>query len=170
MPDSMQECPMREWLNRHWVAGGLCAAILLTLLMPIRAVCTNILHFAARVVVTSEDALHRPRGVERREGTADDHFHADHGSLAAALRPPASEPRPTHRRRDRRHRPRSPSLDGAWVARQDENGCRLSRCDGTHGAGTPTGGAQSYGDGCRSSRHCSGSCSPCCKRPGFASA
>jgi hypothetical protein len=62
-----------------------------------RAVCTNILHFPARVVVTSEDALHRPRGVEGREGTADDHFHADHGSLAAALRPPASEPRPTHR-------------------------------------------------------------------------
>ena len=82
---------------------------------------TNILHFAARVVVTSEDALplHRARGVERGEGTADDHFHAEHGSLAAALRPPASESRPTHRRRDRRYRPRSPSLDGAGVAWHD---------------------------------------------------
>jgi hypothetical protein len=41
--------------------------------------------------------LHRPRGVERRVRTADDHPHADHGPPAAALRPPASASRPTHR-------------------------------------------------------------------------
>src|SRR2546427_3997667 len=80
-----------------------------------RAVPTDILHSPARVVVTPADAPHRPGGVERREGTADDHFHADHGPPAAALRPPASESRPTHRERDRRHGPRSPSLDGAWT-------------------------------------------------------
>jgi len=28
---------MQEWLNRHWVAAGLCGAILLTSLMPIVA-------------------------------------------------------------------------------------------------------------------------------------
>jgi len=48
-------------------------------------------------------APHRPRGVERREGTADDHLHADHGPPAAPLRPPASESRPTDGGRDRRH-------------------------------------------------------------------
>ena len=42
-----------------------------------RAVRTDILHFAARVVVTSAGTLtHRPQGVERREETADDRFHA----------------------------------------------------------------------------------------------
>src|SRR5438128_2163018 len=81
---------------------------------------TDILHLPARVVVTPADAPHRPRGVERREGTADDHFHAEHGPSAAALRPPASESRPTHRGRDRRHGPRSPSLDGAGVAWRDD--------------------------------------------------
>src|SRR2546421_4144640 len=44
---------------------------------------------------SAPDSLAR-RGVERRVGTADDHFHADYGSPAAALRPPASESRPTH--------------------------------------------------------------------------
>jgi hypothetical protein len=50
-----------------------------------RAVCTNILFSCAscRHVRGRSPALHRPRGVERREGTADDHVHADHGSLAA---------------------------------------------------------------------------------------
>src|SRR5713101_5449902 len=89
------------------------------------AVPTDILHFPARVVVTPADAALRPRGVERREGTADDHFDADHGPPAAALRPPASESRPTHRVRDCRHGSRSPSLDGAWVAWRgaDGRGC-----------------------------------------------
>lgn len=49
-----------------------------------RAGPTDIRHFAARVVVTPADAAHRPRGVELREGTADDHFHADDGPPAAA--------------------------------------------------------------------------------------
>jgi aryl-alcohol dehydrogenase-like predicted oxidoreductase len=40
---------------------------------------------SSRHVRGRSPALHRPGGVERREGTADDHFHADHGSLAAAL-------------------------------------------------------------------------------------
>ena len=52
-------------------------------------------------------------------GTTDDHFHAHHGPPAAALRPPASESRPTHGGCDHRHGPRNPSLDGPWVARQD---------------------------------------------------
>jgi hypothetical protein len=95
-----------------------------------RAVPTDILHFRARVLVTPEDAPHRSRGVERRKGRADDHFHADHGPLAAALRPPASESRPTHRRRDRRHGPRSPSLDGAWVARTGKGTSRVYRTSG----------------------------------------
>ena len=96
------------------------------------AVRTDIRHFPARVVVTSEDALHRPRGLEQREGTVDDHAHADHGSLAAALRPPASESRPTHRRRDRRHGPRSPPLDGACVAPRDADSGGRSGCPGPH--------------------------------------
>src|SRR6516165_4866280 len=95
-----------------------------------RAVPVDILHFRARVVVTPEDAPHRLPRVERREGRADDHFHADHGPLAAALRPPAPESRPTHRGRDRRHGPRSPSLDGAWLAYRDADGRGVSRCGG----------------------------------------
>jgi hypothetical protein len=31
MPDSKQECPTQEWLNRHWVPAALCAAILFSL-------------------------------------------------------------------------------------------------------------------------------------------
>ena len=87
-------------------------------------------------------APHRPRGVERREQTADDHVHADHGPPAAALRPPASASRPTHRRRDRRHGPRRPSLDGAWVAGRGADGRGLSGWCGPHGAGAPTGGPE----------------------------
>src|SRR6266849_10717910 len=97
------------------------------------AVPTDILHFPARVVVTPADAPHRPQGAAQREGTADDHFHADHDPHAAALRSPASESRPTHRGRDRRHGPRSPSLDGSWVAPRGADGRRLSGC-GPHGA------------------------------------
>ena len=88
------------------------------------------------------DAPHRPRGVERREETADDRFHADHGPPAAALRPPPSASRPTHRGRDRRHGPRSPSLNGAWLAGRGADGRGLSGCGGPHGAGAPTGGPE----------------------------
>ena len=77
---------------------------------------TDILRFAARVVVTPADAPPRPRGIEGREETADDHVHADHGPFAAALRSPASESRPAHWGHHRRHRARRPSVDGAWVA------------------------------------------------------
>ena len=89
---------------------------------------TDILHLPARVVVTAADRLTStdgpqcPRGVERRKRTADDHPHDDHGAPSAALRPPASGSRPTHRGRDRRHGPRGPSLDGAWVARRSADG------------------------------------------------
>ena len=38
----------------------------------------DLLHFPARVLVTPADAPRRPRGVERREETADDHVPADH--------------------------------------------------------------------------------------------
>ena len=85
---------------------------------------------------------HRPRGVERREETADDRFHADHGPPAATLRPPPSASRPTHRGRDRRHGPRSPSLDGAWLAGRGADGRGRSGCGGPHGAGAPTGGPE----------------------------
>jgi hypothetical protein len=67
-------------------------------------------------------------------GTVDDHFHVDHGPPAAALRPPASASRPTHRRHHRRHGPRSPALDGTWVAWRGAHGRRLSRCCAPHGA------------------------------------
>ena len=36
---SLQERSAQEWLNRHWVAAAVCAAILLTVLMPILARC-----------------------------------------------------------------------------------------------------------------------------------
>ena len=102
----------------------------------VRAVFTDILHLPARVVVTaadhltSADAPQCPRGVERRERTADDHPHDDHGPPSAALRPPASGSRPTHRGRDHRHGPRGPSLDGPWVARQGAEGRGEPRRDG----------------------------------------
>ena len=101
------------------------------------AIPTDILHFPARVVATAADAPHRPRGVERHEGTADDHVHADHGPPAAPLRPPPSESRPTHRERDHRHGSRSPSLDGPWVARQGTEGRGEPGRDGPERAGPP---------------------------------
>jgi hypothetical protein len=67
------------------------------------AVPTDLRHSPTRVVVTPADAPNRPRGVERREATADDHFHADHGPPAAPLGPPASESPPTYRGRDHGH-------------------------------------------------------------------
>jgi Transposase len=70
--------------------------------------------------------VHRPQGVEPREETADDRLHADYGPPATALRPPPSRSRPTHQGRDRRHGPRSPSLDGAWLAGRRTDGRRLS--------------------------------------------
>jgi hypothetical protein len=83
----------------------------------IGAVPTDILHSPARVVVMSgSDA---PIVLEELSGvmkTADDCVHADHGRPAAALRPPPSESRPTHRRRDRRHETRSPcSTTRGWL-------------------------------------------------------
>ena len=80
-----------------------------------RAVSTDILHFPARVVVTPARTL--PIVLEELSGVeaADDHAHADLGPSAAALRPPASEPRPAHGRRDHCHGSRGPSLDGTWV-------------------------------------------------------
>jgi hypothetical protein len=51
-----------------------------------RAVPTDIiLNFSARVVVTPTNAPHRPRGIERRERTADDHRHDDHAPSATTL-------------------------------------------------------------------------------------
>ena len=47
---------------------------------------------------------------------ADDQVHADLGPSSAALRPPASESRPPHRERDRRHEPRRSPLDArGWL-------------------------------------------------------
>ena len=65
----------------------------------IRAVCTDIRHFPARVVVTAVDHLRSAdarnvRGVERRQRTAHDHRHDNNGPPSAALRPPASGSRP----------------------------------------------------------------------------
>jgi hypothetical protein len=85
---------------------------------PSGAVCSDILHLPARVLVTVADRPRCPRGVERRERTADDDPHDDHGAPSAALRPPASGSRPPHRGRDHRHRSRDPSLDGrGWLGR-----------------------------------------------------
>src|ERR1700676_3974858 len=101
-----------DWI-RFWPMMSVLVSLLLTLRRAIR---TDILLFPEQVLVTPADAPHRPRGVERRRETADDQVHADHGPSSAALRPPASASRSPHRERDRRHRPRRPSLDGAWVA------------------------------------------------------
>src|SRR6202140_178048 len=111
-------------------------------LVQLRAVRTDLPHFPARVVVTPADAPHRFRGVERREETADDQVHADHGPSAAALRPPASASRTAHRRRDRRHGSRRPPLDGAWLAGCGADGRGLFGWCGPHGAGAPTGGPE----------------------------
>ena len=64
----------------------------------------------------------RPRRVERGEEAADDRFHTEYGTPATALRPPPSAPRPTHRRHDRRHGPRHPSLNGVWLAGRGADG------------------------------------------------
>jgi hypothetical protein len=85
-------------------------------------VSTDILHFSARVVVTPADAFvkadasHRSRGVERHEGTADDHFHTDHSPPAARLRPPATEFSSSASGTGPSPRTSESSLDGAWVA------------------------------------------------------
>ena len=82
-----------------------------------RAVSTDILHLPARVVVTAADRLTSadgpqcPRVVERRQRTADDHPHDDHGAPSAALRPSASGSRPGHRGRGHRHGSRGSSLE-----------------------------------------------------------
>ena len=60
----------------------------------------------------------------------------------AALRPPPSRSRSTHRGRDHRHGPRSPSLDGAWLAGRGADGRGLSGGCGPHGAGAPTRGPE----------------------------
>jgi hypothetical protein len=75
--------------------------------------------------------------VERRKRTADDHVHVDDGPSAAALRPAASESRPTHRGRDHRHGSRGPALDGPWVARQRTKGRRKPGRDEPEDIGTP---------------------------------
>jgi len=75
-------------------------------------------------------------------GVTDHHFHAEHGPHATPIRSPASESRPTHRGRDRRHQPRSPPLDGAGMARRAVDGRGLSGRGGSHRAGPPTGGPQ----------------------------
>jgi hypothetical protein len=49
------------------------------------------------------------------------------------LRPRASEYRPTHQRRDRRHGPRRPSLDGRWMAARGADRRDLPGCGG-HGS------------------------------------
>jgi hypothetical protein len=58
------------------------------------------------------------------------------------LRPPASEPRPAHGRRDHRHGPRRPSLHGAWLVECGADRRGLSGCGGPRGAGAPTGGLE----------------------------
>ena len=62
------------------------------------AVTPDILDFAARVVVTpAHGSPSFLRSSARSDGTGDDRFHVNPRPLAAALRPPASESRPTHR-------------------------------------------------------------------------
>ena len=111
--------------------------------MSSRAVSTDILHLPARVVVTAADRLSSangpqcPRGVERRERTADDHPDDDHGPPSAALRPSASGSRSRHRERNHRHGSRGPSLDGPRVAQPDTEGRGEPGRDGAQGIGTP---------------------------------
>ena len=99
---------------------------------------------------------------------ADHHFHVDHGPHATALRPPASESRPTLRGRDRRDRPRRAPLDGASVAARGANRRRLSGYGGPHGAGTPAGGPQATST-VRKLTALLQLALPCCIRPGFGS-
>ena len=137
------------WVHRYLVAHGITNHVVDSASIEVnrrarraktdrRAVPKHILHFLARVLVTSADASHPRRKVERLVNTADDHYHADYGPPAAALRPPASDSRSTHRGPDRRHRPRSSSLDGAWVAERGADGRGMPGCGRPHGAGAAT--------------------------------
>jgi hypothetical protein len=109
-----------------------------------------------------------PRGVERRDGTADDHPHDDHWARSAALRPPASESRPTHRGHDHRNGPRSPSLDGAGVAWQRARSWSvwMWRISVSRNSDRRS---LSCGDASASSRRGFASCWPCYEPPGLAS-
>src|SRR5262245_2375930 len=60
----------------------------------------------------------------------------DHGPPSAALRPPASRSRPTHRGRDHRDGSRGPSLDGPWVAWRGTEGRGEPGRDGPESLGT----------------------------------
>src|SRR5262245_55325559 len=60
----------------------------------------------------------------------------DHGPPLAALRPPASRSRPTHRGRDHRDGSRGPSLDGPWVAWRGTEGRGEPGRDGPESLGT----------------------------------
>jgi hypothetical protein len=102
----------------------------------------DIQQFPASCRQAGPDTPHRPRGVEQPEKSVDDRCHADYGPQAATLRSPPSASRPTHRRRDRRHRPRSSTLDGARLAGRDADGRGRSGCGGPHGAGAPTRGPE----------------------------
>jgi len=58
---------------------------------------------------------------------------------AAALRPPPSVSRSMHRGRHRRHGPRNPSLNDAWLAGRGADARSVFGCCGPHRAGAPTG-------------------------------
>ena len=102
---------------------------------PVRAISTDIPYLPARVVVTAADRLTSadgpqcPRVVERRQRTADDHPHDDHGAPSATLRPPASGSCPGHGGRDHRHGSRGPSLDGRGWLDHRTRGARASGGD-----------------------------------------
>src|SRR5437870_11614156 len=102
-----------------------------------RAIPTDILHFPARVVVSPTDALNRPRGVERRVGTADDH------SMPTTARP---QQRYDHRLRNLVQRTGDvtiatdlgvPRSTAPWVARPGTEGRGEPGRDGPDGRGTP---------------------------------
>ena len=63
--------------------------------------------------------------------------HDDHRAPSAALRPQASGSRPRHGGRDHRHRSRSPSLDGPWVARDGPESRSQPGRPGPEGSRTP---------------------------------
>src|SRR5262249_46180430 len=89
--------------------------------------------FSSRRTISSRRTPARFRGVERRERTADDR---PDGSPSAALRPPASGSRTTHKGHDHRYRSRSPSLDRPWLAQEDTEGRGDPRRDGSESIGT----------------------------------
>jgi hypothetical protein len=112
------------------------------------AVRTEILHFPARVVVTSARTL--PIVLEKLSGVRKRPMIVSMPTTArpqAALRPPPSAFRPTHRGRDRRHGPGSPSLDSAWLAGRGADDRGRSGCCGPHRAGAPTGGPEAAATG-----------------------